>query len=319
MKKLMTIFPCALLALSVSAANNGKADYADMQKQLNIMSDIIKSSVGVQKGRKGSKISNIQTTYLKGQGVVFTISSGSHSNRWGNFNFNFTMPDLPVMPPLPVKPVAPGANTGGHDYDDEGDSIFSEDFNERMSNAFESANRGYERAVDSMERSRDVYRELKNDQRDLRNEVRDLQREKRDLEYQMRRADDKSKAELGKQMAKLSSRQAEFEKTRAELSKKSEQLRNEQNSQRTKQDNERSAFYKELNQSLAETLCLYGNGLKALPKNENVSMIIKSGGSKENRRYKDQIFVFSKKDISACSSDKITSSKLLAQGNGYQF
>ena len=319
MKKLMTIFPCALLALSVSAASNNKTDYADMQKQLNIMSDIIKSSVGVQRGRKGSKISNIQSTYLKGQGVVFTISSGSRSNQWGNFNFNFTMPELPVMPPLPVKPVAPGAAAGGHEYDDEGDSIFSQDFNERMSDAFESANRGYERAVDSMERSRDVYRDLKNDQRDLRNEVRDLQREKRDLEYQMRRADDKSKAELGKQMARLSSRQAEFEKTRAELSEKSQQLRNEQNKRRTKQDNERSSFYKELNQSLAETLCLYGNGLKALPKNENVSMIIKSGGIKESGRYKDQIFVFSKKDISACSSDKITSAKLLSKGNGYQF
>jgi len=323
MKKLMTIFPCALLALSVSAASSDKAEYADMKKQLNIMSDIIKSSVSVQNGRKGSKISNIQSTYLRGQGIVFTISSGSHSNRWGNFNFNFTMPDLPVMPPLPVKPVASASASasysGEYEHDDDGDGVFSHDFNERMSDAFESANRGYERAVESMERSRDVYRELKSDQRDLRNEVRDLQREKRDLEYQMRRADDSSKAELGKQMAKLSSRQAEFEKTRAELNKKSEQLRNEQNSRRTKQDNDRSTFYRELNQSLAETLCLYGNGLKSLPKNENVSMIIKSGGSKDNGRYKDQVFVFSKKDISACSSDNITSAKLLKNGNGYQF
>jgi hypothetical protein len=316
MKKLMTIFPCALLAMSVSAASTNKAEYADMQKQLNIMSDIIKSSVGVQEGRKGSKISNIQSTYLRGQGVVFTISSGSHSKRWGNFNFNFTMPDMPVMPPMPPMPVA---STNERDHDDEGEHRFSQDINERMSDAFESANRGYERAMESMERSKDVYRDLKNDQRDLRNEVRDLAREKRDIEYQMRRADDKSKAELKKQIEKLSSKQAEFDKERAKLSEKSELLRKEQMTQRTKQDNDRRAFYKDLNQSLADTLCLYGNGLKALPKNENVSMIIKSGGNKENGRYRDQVFVFNKKDISACSSDKITSAKLLMNGNGYQF
>ncbi len=316
MKKLMTILPCAFLALSVSAASNNNLEYAVMEKQLNIMSDIIKSSVGVQKGRKGSKISNIQSTYLKGQGAVFTISTGSNSHRWGNFNFNFTMPDMPVMPPLPPLPVA---SINDRDHDDEDDNRFSDDINERISDAFESANRGYERAMNSMERSNDVYRDLKHAKRDLRNEVRDLEREKRDIEYQMSRADDKSKAELSKQIAKLSSRQAEFEKERAKLSKKSEQLREEQKSQRAKQDKDRSVFYKNLNQSLVETLCLYGNGLKALPKSENVSMIIKSGGTKEDGRYKDQIFVFSKKDISACSSDKITSEKLLAQGNGYQF
>jgi hypothetical protein len=317
MKKLMAIFPCALLALSVSAASNNKSEYADMQKQLNIMSDIIKSSVGVQEGRKGSKISNIQSTYLRGQGVVFTISSGSHSKRWGNFNFNFTMPDMPVMPEMPPMPVMPVASVS--DHDDDGDNRYSQDISERMSDAFESANRGYERAMESMERSNDIYRDLKNAQRDLRNEVRDLQREKRDMEYQMRRADDKSKAELGKQIERLSMREAEFEKERAKLSKKSELLRKEQMTQRTKQDKDRGIFYKDLNQSLAETLCLYGNGLKALPENENVSLIIKSGGIKENGRYRDQVFVFSKKDISACSSDKITSAKLLINGNGYQF
>lgn len=316
MKKLMTIFPCALLALSVSAASNNNAEYTDMEKQLNIMSDIIKSSVSVQKGRKGSKISNIQSTYLRGQGAVFTISSGSHTNRWGNFNFNFTMPDMPPLPPIPVMPTT---SVNDRDHNDEDDHVFSQDMNERMSNAFESANRGYERAMESIERSKDRYRELKHAERDLRNEVRDLEREKRDIAYQMRRADDKSKAELDKKIAKLSSRQAEFDKERAKLSKKSEQLREEQKSLRTKQDKDRSVFYKELNQSLVETLCLYGNGLKALPKNEHVSMIIKSGGTKENGRYKDQIFVFSKKDISACSSDKITSANLLENGKGYQF
>ncbi len=64
---------------------------------------------------------------------------------------------------------------------------------------------------------------------------------------------------------------------------------------------------------------MYGNGLKALPKNEHVSFILKSGGDKDSRRYKDKIYVFSKKDISACSADKLSVDKLISQANNYQF
>ena len=46
---------------------------------------------------------------------------------------------------------------------------------------------------------------------------------------------------------------------------------------------------------------------------------LKSAGDKMGRRYKDSILVFSKKDISDCSADKITVSKLTAKSQNYQF
>ena len=84
MNKLTTFIPCALFALSVTSAKaEDNNQYAGMNKQLDIMSNIIKSSVSIQDGRKGSRITGIESTYLKGQGVVFTINSSSGHNRWG--------------------------------------------------------------------------------------------------------------------------------------------------------------------------------------------------------------------------------------------
>jgi len=103
------------------------------------------------------------------------------------------------------------------------------------------------------------------------------------------------------------------------LRQRTEKFNEKQKVAKQKQQAQRSEFYLELSNAMAETLCLYGNGLKALPKNEKVTVILKAGGDKEGRRYKDQIFVYNKKDISACSSDKISVAKLLEKGQGYQF
>ena len=66
-------------------------------------------------------------------------------------------------------------------------------------------------------------------------------------------------------------------------------------------------------------MCLYGNGLKALPKNEHVSVILQAAGEKSAGRYKDSILVFSKEDITSCSADKITAVSLMNKGKAYQF
>lgn len=310
MNKLIKIFPVALLALSVSATSKAEVNYGDMHKQLNIMSDIIKSSVGDQKDRKNSSISGIESTYLSGQGIIFTISSGSRSRNWGNYNFNFVMPELPVMPVMPIAPLK--------DRDNE-DDRFENDINESVSNALESASQRYERAIEAMDQDREQFRELRDEQRDLNHEIRDLEREKRDLEYQIRRADQNSKLEMTKKIKQLEQKRIEIEKGRAVLSEKSQELQKQQQSQRAEQAKERVAFYKKLTTSLAETLCLYGNGLKALPKNEYISLIVKSAGDKEDHRYKDQIFVYSKSDVSDCSADKINVAKLLDKSKKYQF
>jgi len=314
--------PCILAAF----ANNAfSGEYDTMQKQLNIMSNIIESSVATEGNRKRSKITGIESTYLKGQGVVFTINSSSRSNNWGNYNFNFVMPEMPdipeisfgssVEPVIPVAPVAPEPPTSTRYFDTE-DAL---EISEKITSSWEKAADGFERAMDSFRDNRDEFRELRDEQRDLAYQVRDLEREKRDLEYQQRRADNESKQELAKQVQKIEKQRNEIEQARVKLAEKSSKLKQEQQKQKAQQAQERDSYYEKLTLTLAETFCLYGNGLKSVPKNENVSLIVKSAGEKEGRRYKDKIYVFSKKDITDCSSDKITVAKLLAKGKGYLF
>lgn len=312
MNKLTPIVSGVLMAFASTASTN---EFDTMHKQLDIMSKIITSSVTVQKGRKSSKINSIESTYLKGQGVVFTINSSSRSNSWGNYSFDFVMPDVPPVAPLP--PVAEVANSVMIEMSN--DEEFQENINEQVSNAMEIAAESYERAMDSLNHDREISRDLRDEQRDLAYQVRDLEREKRDLEYQMRRADKSSKEELTMQVKKLEVMKKEIKKEREKLSQKSNELRKSQQEKRLAQEQERVSYYQELTASLVDTFCLYGNGLRSVPKNENVSLIIKSAGEKEARRYKDKIYVFSKQDISDCAADKINVTKLLERGKGYQF
>jgi len=303
------LVPCVLMALSGNALSD---EFDSMHKQLNIMTNIIKSSVSIDNEGKRSKINNIESTYLKGQGAVFTISSGSNSSRWGNFNFNFTMPELPVIPAVPRAPAAPHAST----FTSNG---FDIDIDSRVSEEIEHAMESYERAMDGLSNDRDSYRELRDEQRDLSHQVRDLERQKRDLEYQMRRADKVAKKELSEEMKALEKTRIEINKMRQKLSAKSTELRKEQQIQKSKQTKERQQYYQQLTATLAESFCLYGNGLKSIPKNEHVSLIIKAAGKKTGRSYSDKIYVFSKKDILSCAAENIDAKQLLAKGKGYQF
>jgi len=313
----MTFIPAALFILTSTlattttlAADNG--EYAAMHKQLDIMSNIIKSSVSVQNGRKGSKITSIESTYLKGQGIIFTINSSSGNNHWGNFNFNFAMPDFPAVPVAPIAPMAPSRSSND-------DTEFQAQINETVARSMEEATQAYEHAMQSFEHNREGYRELREEQRDLSYELRDVAREKRDIEYRLRRADDEDKKELQSELETLKKQTEKLAVSQKAFKERSDVLRKEQQKQKSEREKARGTYYQDLSTSLTETLCLYGNGLKSLPKNEHVSVILKSAGDKMGRRYKDSILVFSKKDISDCSADKITVSKLTEKSQNYQF
>ena len=298
-----------LLVMSAEAAAESHEQYRDMQKQLSIMSDIIKSSVSDSSGHQRSKINSIQSTYLRGQGVVFTISAASNSRSWGNYNFNFTMPEMPEMP---VAPIAPEVNEDfEHNYDIN--------INETVNQALESAAVGYERVIEVFEHSREKARELREEQRELTYELRDLEREKRDINYQISRASDDKKKAFKADLDKLQKEEEKLRATKRKLEQRSSKEVAKQKAQQAERTKERIDYYQGLTASLTETLCLYGNGLKALPKDEHVSVILKSAGDKSGRRYKDSILVFSKKDIANCSADEINATSLLKKGQAYQF
>lgn len=317
MKTLTNVFTRAIIPslLAMSVAQVSANEYDEMQKQLDIMSKIIKSSTGADdRARRGHKINGVESVYLKGQGVVFTVNSSSNSNHWGNYNFKFVLPEMPaIAPTAPVPPVPPIGSA--HEMDEEAQIEIEKSVAEAMEYAAET----YEKAIESLHEDRERYRDIRNEQRDASYEIRDLEREKRDIEFQLRRADEASKSELKSKLKELEKEKEKHKKVLEELSLKAKELQKVQLAKRAAQEKERVTYYQGLTNKLAEAFCLYGNGLRALPKNENVSLIIKSAGEKEHGRYKDKIFVFSKKDILSCSADNISVAKLVEKGQGYEF
>ena len=302
----LTTISCALITLGASAQES----YQDMHKQLNIMNNIITSSVGDQGSNSAGRINNVDSFYLHDQGVVFTISTNSNGNRWGNYNFNFAMPAIaPIAPVAPVSKMPPS----------HVQMNFDREIEVSVENAMAMASSSYEYAVEGANEERERYRDLRDEERDLNYEMRDIERTKRDLEYQSKRADAQTQKEIKEELKALEKKKAKFEKSKNSIQKEVAKVRAEQQKLIEEQEKQRTSFYQGLKVSLTQTLCLYGNGLKALPSNEHVSLILKSGGDKEGRRYKDQIYVFDKKDISACSADKINVDALLAKAKNYQF
>ncbi len=301
-----------LMSTALLAAEQGTEQYSGLHKQLSIMSDIIKSSVTDKSANQLSKINSIESTYLRGQGVVFTISSAANNSQWGNYSFNFSMPEMPTLPEMPAAPIAPEVNQNFHEK-------FDIDINQTVSHAMESAAVGYERIVEIFEHNRDKTRELREEQRELAYNLRDVEREKRDLNYQLARASDERKAEIIKDLKSLEKQESKLNEDKVKITDKANDLAKKQKAEQSKRIEHRAQYYQQLTVKLTETLCLYGNGLKELPKQEHVSVILKSAGEQSSGRYKDSILVFTKEDIASCSADKISAAKLMEKSQAYQF
>lgn len=297
-KKLLSALAMSACLMTVSvAAADGAGRYDNLSKQLAIMNNIFTSSLQAQNDEKlrGTKVDSI---YLAGQGVVFTVNS-VNSFMWRQ-GFNFVMPDIVA----PVAPVPSASAESDFKY-------FSNDENIVIQ---------IESAQEEHEQHQDHYRDLRDQQRDLAHQLRDLERESKDLAYQYSNVDKEEKTALKSEQKKLERQKVALTKNQKALAKRSKQFQVQQQKQQVQRQKQRSEQFALLTSSLVETLCTYGNSLKALPRNEHVSLLFKSAGDKTARSgYKDQIYVFNKKDIAACANDSITSSKLSSKAIHYQF
>ena len=271
----------------------------DMHKQLDIMNSIIHSAVKNEPTNSRSRISSISSIYLHNQGVVFTLSTRHLSS------FNKHM----VMPTAPLPPISPEANFAFNLHDEMNDVVIE----------FESNEEDYEHAIDIFEQQRENSRELRSEQRDLAYELRDIARESKDAQYQLRHVEEKEKQALKAELKKLESKRVALEQGKAQLDKKAKKARVKRSERQALKAKQRVQYFDKLSSKVVDTLCMYGNGFKAVPKDEHVSIILKAAGKELGRRYQDRVFVFTKKDINACANDKIDSEKLLAKANKYQF
>ncbi|KGJ92416.1 hypothetical protein [Thalassotalea sp. ND16A] len=298
--------PLALLTALVSQ-NAIAMDYNQLHQQLDIMTDIIKSSIKKQSDRKGPQLTRMESNYLASQGVVFTLNV----SRSSNYGFDFTMP---VMPTVPVAPRAPTAPEGVDSAD-----LFGENYEIVIEAAMEEAAIAMELASEHMRSNSEEQREIREQERELAYELRDIAREERDLKYQEYSLEKEDQAEHKQEKAKLEQKKAKIVKAKAEISKRAEQYQKQVKQAQAEKAKQQQKFYQQLENTVSQVLCNYGGGLKALPDDEYVSMIIKGAGSKEGNRIKDKVLVFNKLDVKNCVLERIDANTLLSKANGYQF
>ncbi len=300
-----------LLAFSAQGADK---NYDNLHKQLNIMNDIMLSSAKVSQNSSQSLIRSIDSVYLQGQGAIFTINSAHGRSSYRQF-FPVVAPvsKLPPLQPLQrVAPLAPVAPVNGREM-----IIISN--NDDFVIDFEGHEDEFEHAIEIFEEQREGARELRSEQRDIAYEMRDIERQRKDIEYQLQHAEKKVKNELTAELKNLEVERVVLNKNKTKLEQKVIKLNKVREAQQVAQAKARKEHFSALNSALVETLCLYGNGLREVPSNEHVSLIIKGAGNQHSRGFKDQILVFNKKDINSCANSKLTAKKLLSKAEQYQF
>ena len=195
----------ALLSSAILLAFNVQAEqknFDDMHKQLDIMNNIIQSAIKSESTNKRAKKSSVNSIYLHGQGVVFTLKS-HHSNL-------FNIPSAPTPP---------------HMSSDTNFAFKLQD--EDFVVEFESDEPDYEHAMEIFEQQREHSRELRSEQRDLAYELRDIARESKYAKYQLRHVEEKEKQALKAELKKLEVKRVSLEKDKAQLDKKAKKITSE--------------------------------------------------------------------------------------------
>lgn len=291
-----------------SGTLQAKTEVNDLTNELEIMSNIMRTSLKQSSKDSSYKIHALDVTYLKKQGVVFEVKTSSGEQ---HFIFEFSDGQDFIMAP-PVPPMPPGS---GEDFEYE-----IEYSNKEWEDGVESM---VEHAHHSMEEARQKLRELRKQEHDYAWQLRDTQRKLRDIEFELRGADkarsDELRSEqkqLEKDVAKLKVQQAEAEKSTQKLQQQREQKEAEK---REKQQQQNAAFLAQFESNISTTLCKYGNGLAALSDDEYVSFILPDFINKALATAQDRIYVFRNQDIQSCVKNKMSAKQLLAKADSYNF
>lgn len=302
------------------------AELADLNKDLEIMGTILQTAVkqNADGGKRNRyRVRDIESTYLAGQGAVFTMNTSGSSQHFfrffdDDFNVFFEEGDIKApVPPLPPVPVIDSA-----DYENVVIDIDPEELEEIAEGAIEQAH-------EALRNVRSKMRDLRHEERELTFEEREIERRKRDIEFEQRRADGDRQQELKDELkelemelAKLNKEKSKVVKIRVEMEEDSKEKAKKRQAEETAK---RQQFLAGFEDAVADSFCRYGSGMKSLNKNEKVNVVLQNFGQqssdpkRRSQSKQDRIYIFNYKDIRDCVADKIDANKLLDKAEVYYF
>ncbi|MDV6315607.1 hypothetical protein [Idiomarina sp. HP20-50] len=296
MKKWIVALSVAGTLMSSSVLAN---EYDSLEKQMNILAEILETSVEQESEKGELPISRFEYSYLKGQGVVLFADSGR-------------MPWRFVVPNMPEPPMPP----------DVGEM---NEFAERMDldAIIEQGLRSAHRVLGQLNGEySNEWVEMAESARDTAWEIRDKERELRDLEFELRTADEsrqtgieKEKKQLEMELSNLREEQKALQQQASSLKLKLKEKRRELEEKRVAT---RESLLKRFETTLANTLCTYGVTLKSLPENEKVNVILRDFYPSKQGESQDQLYVFDKSELIQCVTEGNAQS-LIESASRYRF
>ena len=173
--------------------------------------------------------------------------------------------------------------------------------------------RGDARILDRESRGR--MRELSRERRHLEEEMRDIEIELIHAEEEEREEQEERLAELNEQLENLDGKSQKLDELLEQRRSAYEQRRQEERDKVNRRIQERLLEYEDL---MLATFCDYGANLKSVPNDQHVTVILDNVAGIDSD-LDSKIYVFKKKDLTACQDDGIDRDALKERAIVYNY
>lgn len=294
-----------ILGLTMCFPSFAVTDYKALSKELEIMDSVMTTALKQANSSESITVRELQTKYLAGQGVVYSISTSNRS-RHMRFSENIFV-SAPPAPPFPSV-----SETTSHFFE----SSEHVEIEEAIEHALEEVEHAFSR--DSQQ-----LRETRSSARNLAWQLRDAERRAQDLAFEMQSADNARKSEIESQVKQLKEQNEALNKQKLKLQETADKIEKEQKQKREAHKaasiKASKAFLAAFEESVSDNLCRFGAGLRALPKNEHITFVLNNFSRNAANKNIDRIYVFSALDVTKCVQEKMSVKDLLAKATVYDF
>ncbi|MDM7861873.1 hypothetical protein QTP81_14820 [Alteromonas sp. ASW11-36] len=302
----VSILAASVFAITAAMPSYSAVNYTELGEELEIMNSVLETSLRQSSESEAIRFRGLDTSYLAGQGVVFEVATSR-----GTWGLDFDLRQfIPSAPEAPLPPIIVG--------DGEHNLVF--EVEQEWEHVIEETVRGFEEAFREVH---EQMRDVRADAREISWEVRELERRKRDLNFEARTADEERKREIQADLEEIEIELANLKLRQQELTEYADTLEAEQKAQIEKQQQARleadKAFLATFEEQIGDSLCRFGAGLRALPRDEHISFVLKNFEVNEKRKPQDRVYVFTQANIRECVQEKISADKLLEQAVVYSF
>lgn len=300
---------------------------SELKEQLEVMNSIMRTKLQQELGKQYDRFrlgrGQLDYTYLAGQGIVYRLPTIARRVNLVHLS------GAPIPPPPPV-PIDMGEGDDA-DYNVEviTDMVEIDEFPDTQERVVQrviesdgvemevmikngeitiNGERVDEEASEQVQQQLEVSKRLTEQARAMneqRRAMREQRRKIRDLKFALNNsngeAQDKLKEELANAEQELAASQAKLAEAREQARAASEQIKQRVQVQVLEQKEQWQQRIEQLETVMAQTLCDYGNTLRALPQSEHISFVIEGAGDRAEGGI-DKVYIFNQQEIMACKA-----------------